>query len=165
MRAQRAPKQEMITYDPLVGVGHHQAEPKTPPKRCATVEEMYAVARPYFEGTGNLARVEELWVFAFNSHMNLTGDAHMVSRGDPSATDVPLPSILRHVLNCPLATSFAIVHNHPTGNVTASAADLAVTRKIRTGGKAIDIQLVDHLVIAPDSWYSIRRQHPEIWYA
>jgi len=39
------------------------------------------------------------------------------------------------------------VHNHPSGDPAPSAADVQVTRQLRDAAKAIDIELLDHVII------------------
>ena len=45
------------------------------------------------------------------------------------------------------ATAVACVHNHPSGDPAPSAADVQVTRQLREAAKAIDIELLDHVII------------------
>jgi DNA repair protein RadC len=45
------------------------------------------------------------------------------------------------------ATAVVAVHNHPSGDPSPSAADLAVTRQLREAAKTMDIQLMDHVII------------------
>jgi DNA repair protein RadC len=52
------------------------------------------------------------------------------------------------------STGIILSHNHPSGNLTASQADLDLTRKIKDGGKLLEIQLLDHLIITKDRYFS-----------
>jgi len=45
------------------------------------------------------------------------------------------------------ATAIACVHNHPSGDPAPSAADVQVTRQLREAAKALDIELLDHVVV------------------
>mgnify|MGYP001031063840 FL=1 len=49
----------------------------------------------------------------------------------------------------------AILHNHPSGNTHPSDADLKITKKIKEGGKLLDIDVVDHLIITSESYLSM----------
>ena len=62
--------------------------------------------------------------------------------------------ILINVLIKNLATSCILVHNHPSGQLTPSKADKLVTRKIIKSGKLLDIQVLDHLIIADNNYFS-----------
>jgi DNA repair protein RadC len=54
------------------------------------------------------------------------------------------------------ATALILVHNHPSGDCTPSAADIAVTREIQTAAKALGIETHDHLVIGDGRHASFR---------
>ena len=51
------------------------------------------------------------------------------------------------------ATSILLAHNHPSGNLKPSDADIAITKKVKEAGKFLDIILLDHLIISPDDKY------------
>lgn len=53
-----------------------------------------------------------------------------------------------------LATGIIISHNHPSGNLTPSQADIDLTRKIKEGGKLLEIQLLDHIIVTSEGYYS-----------
>jgi DNA repair protein RadC len=55
-----------------------------------------------------------------------------------------------------LTNSSALIlsHNHPSGNLNPSQADIELTRKIKEGGKILEISLLDHLIISGDGYYS-----------
>jgi len=48
-----------------------------------------------------------------------------------------------------------LLHNHPSGNLTASDADIKLTRKIRDGGAILDITVLDHVIITSEGYYSM----------
>lgn len=52
------------------------------------------------------------------------------------------------------ATGILLAHNHPSGNLTPSQADIDLTKKIKEGGKFLEIQLLDHLIITSEDYYS-----------
>ncbi|RKD15199.1 DNA repair protein [Pelobium manganitolerans] len=52
------------------------------------------------------------------------------------------------------ASSIILSHNHPSGNLKPSQADLNLTKKIKNGGELLDIAVLDHLIITADSYYS-----------
>lgn len=56
----------------------------------------------------------------------------------------------REVLRAALvggAYAFVLMHNHPSGDPTPSSSDLKVTREVRGAGAAVDIQMLDHVVV------------------
>lgn len=52
------------------------------------------------------------------------------------------------------AASIIVMHNHPSGNQQPSQSDIEITNQLVEAGKIIGIQLVDHLIIAGDSYFS-----------
>jgi len=53
------------------------------------------------------------------------------------------------------ACSIVLCHNHPSGNLSPSNADITLTERIKKIGELLDIKLLDHLIITPDgSYYS-----------
>jgi len=52
------------------------------------------------------------------------------------------------------ASSIILAHNHPSGNLSPSKNDIALTKRIKEGAKLLDINLLDHLIITKNSFYS-----------
>lgn len=53
------------------------------------------------------------------------------------------------------ACSIILAHNHPSGNLLPSGADITLTRKFEDGGKILDINILDHLILTKKGFYSI----------
>jgi DNA repair protein RadC len=53
-----------------------------------------------------------------------------------------------------MASGIILAHNHPSGNLTPSQADLDLTKKLKEGGKLLEIQILDHIIVTTDSYYS-----------
>jgi len=52
------------------------------------------------------------------------------------------------------AVSVILVHNHPSGSLTPSSSDRAVTRKLQTALTAIDVEVLDHLIVGGNEFFS-----------
>ena len=52
------------------------------------------------------------------------------------------------------AAAIIVVHNHPSGDSTPSPEDIAVTRAIVEAGKLLDIEVLDHIIIGDNRYYS-----------
>jgi DNA repair protein RadC len=52
------------------------------------------------------------------------------------------------------AVSIILSHNHPSGNLKPSRPDEELTRKIKEAGKFLDIQLLDHVIVTSEGYYS-----------
>ena len=56
------------------------------------------------------------------------------------------------------APSIIISHNHPSGDPTPSPEDVAVTRDLVAAGKLLDVEVMDHIVIAGDRYVSLKER-------
>lgn len=56
------------------------------------------------------------------------------------------------------ATKIVLAHNHPSGNLQPSNADIRFTQKVIAAGKAIEIPVVDHLILSHSSYISMRKE-------
>lgn len=52
------------------------------------------------------------------------------------------------------AHGIILTHNHPSGNCTPSQADIDLTKKLKAAGRLLDIQVLDHILITSESYYS-----------
>lgn len=58
------------------------------------------------------------------------------------------------------AVSIFVAHNHPSGNLEPSESDLAATRRLVEVGKTIGIPLLDHVIVSPEGFISLRERFP-----
>ena len=61
------------------------------------------------------------------------------------------------------AASLIILHNHPSGVPDPSAADLDITGQLVQAGEILGIQVLDHIIIGEERFYSIRDEHPHLF--
>lgn len=54
------------------------------------------------------------------------------------------------------AVHVVMIHNHPSGDPTPSAEDIAVTKKVKEAGELLDILLLDHIIIGDNRYYSMK---------
>lgn len=80
---------------------------------------------------------------------------YMASTGSKQETIFDVASILRVVLVSG-ASGFVIAHNHPSGNVAPSKADLHATRQLHEASKCVGVKLLDHVIIGDSEHYSFR---------
>lgn len=76
--------------------------------------------------------------------------------GTLNASTVHPREIYKEALRCS-AGSIICVHNHPSGEVTPSQADLQATAQIAQSGEIVGIPLLDHLIIGTKEWFSFRQ--------
>lgn len=95
---------------------------------------------------------EEFWVIYLN-RANVVLRKEKISSGGVSGTVVDNKIILKKAL-LNLASSIILVHNHPSGSLNPSIQDKKVTQKMKSACELLEINLLDHLIIAGNSYYS-----------
>jgi DNA repair protein RadC len=95
---------------------------------------------------------EEFWVIYLN-RSNKIIDKYKLSQGGVSGTVIDVRLVLKRAIEL-LASSIVVCHNHPSGNRNPSENDSAITGKLKQASAQMDIKLVDHLIIADNSYYS-----------
>jgi DNA repair protein RadC len=77
-----------------------------------------------------------------------------ISQGGVAGTIVDVKIIAKYVIDS-LACAVILAHNHPTGNLKASSADLAITDKVIKTLDCMDTKLLDHIILTKDSYLSL----------
>lgn len=95
---------------------------------------------------------EECWVLLLNNARRLIG-CERLSSGGIEATVVDVRTVMALALRH-RATAFVIAHNHPSGRLTPSEADISLTRQLVEAGRLMCIPLQDHLIVAGRRYYS-----------
>ena len=129
-------------------------------KRCAmelAVPEKVSVSSPkvVFRMMLPLLRGldhEECWAIYLNRANFVLGKERM-SVGGLESTVMDVKAILRRALERK-ASGVILVHNHPSGSAMPGHADIKQTGALKKALQTCEIQLIDHVVIAEDSWYS-----------
>ena len=97
---------------------------------------------------------EELRVLLLNTK-NVVLAALPVYRGNLAGSSVRVGEVFRDAVRRQ-AAAIVVVHNHPSGDPSPSADDLRITTELAEAGRLLDIELLDHLVVATDGWVSLR---------
>lgn len=116
--------------------------------RCP--EDVYAHFGPRLRDE----RVEVFTVAFLNAAKVLIGHK-MISRGGTTSTIVEPGEVFRQAMIHD-AHSIIVMHNHPSGNLRPSDADIQLTRRLIEAGKLVGIALEDHLIIAGHQFVSLR---------
>lgn len=101
---------------------------------------------------GNLEFREEAKLLLLNRNARALG-IYNVSSGGTSGTYVDPKHIYMAALKAN-ACSIILAHNHPSGNLNPSDADIKLTQKLAEAGKVLEITLLDHLVVTSEGYYS-----------
>ena len=95
---------------------------------------------------------EEVKILLLNRSNKVLG-IYSLAKGGLTSCIVDVRIILSIALKT-LATGIILVHNHPSGNLKPSKADLDITKKLKNSCDLLDISLLDHLIITKDNYFS-----------
>jgi len=95
---------------------------------------------------------EEFKVLLLNRANEVLG-IYPLSRGGITGTVVDIRLIFAVALKCN-ATGIILSHNHPSGNLKPSKADINLTNRIKECCTLLDVTLIDHLIISKNGFYS-----------
>jgi len=117
-------------------------------KKISSSRDAYHILYPLLSDLNH----EETWALLLNrsNHVKRT---MLVSKGGIAATVVDVRLILREALN-EYASGIILAHNHPTNNCLPSEQDINITTKLKSAAKLMDINLLDHIIVCGDRYYS-----------
>lgn len=138
-----------ISIATALEIGRRRASQEVPEKiKISQSSDLYKVLQPYLSDL----QTEEFWAIYLNQSNKILGKSRLTSGGiNQSVVDVRIlfKTAIEH-----FATAIVIAHNHPSGNLKPSQEDLRITKQINEGGKILNIQLLDHLIITQNSYFS-----------
>ncbi|MGB1031267.1 MAG: RadC family protein [Flavobacteriales bacterium] len=95
---------------------------------------------------------EEFWVMLLNRANNLLASIK-VSSGGLSGTVADPKVIFEKALSLK-CSGIILVHNHPSGNLKPSQADIKITKQLREAGKFLDLPILDHIIVGANGYFS-----------
>jgi DNA repair protein RadC len=110
--------------------------------------DAYQAIRPYLLDLSH----EQFWVLLLNRANELIRPIQ-VSIGGVAGTVADPKIIFKSAIEY-LASAIILVHNHPSGNLTPSQADLDLTKRVKEAGRLLDIPILDHLIFGDNGYYS-----------
>lgn len=116
--------------------------PVTSPK------DVFRMMLPFMRGLDH----EECWAVFLNRANYVLGKDRM-SVGGMDSTTIDVKAVLRRALDRK-ASGVILVHNHPSGSALPGQADIMQTGMLKKALQTCEICLLDHVIIAEDSWYS-----------
>ena len=117
-------------------------------KKISSSKDVFEVFQP------NLADspFEEFWILLVNRANKIIGK-YQISQGGVSGT-IADPKRIFHLALENLASGIILCHNHPSGNIQPSQPDIKLTKKIKEGSLLLEINLLDHIIIGDENYYS-----------
>ena len=148
---------------------------KEVPKKITQVRLVYenkikAADRPQVSGSGDahtilrynwsdqIGMLEEFNVL-FLDRSNRVMAMSNISKGGINGTVVDLRVVFATALKA-RSSSLILAHNHPSGNLNPSQADINLTRDFQEAGNILKINIIDHIILSPDGeYYSFADEH------
>ena len=94
---------------------------------------------------------EEFWVLFLNRANRVIGNTK-ISMGGVAGTVVDAKVVFKHAVE-QLASGIILFHNHPSGNIQPSKADIQLTDKLKEAGKILEVNVLDHIIIGTQNKY------------
>lgn len=95
---------------------------------------------------------EEFWVVYLNRNNEIIKQEN-ISKGGVSGTIADSKIIFKRAIEL-LASAIILCHNHPSGNLSPSDADIKLTKKLKDAGTMLDVPVLDHLIIGEKDYFS-----------
>ena len=95
---------------------------------------------------------EEFWIVYLNNSNKVMHTAQL-SKGSITGTLVDVRLVMKRALELG-AVALVLAHNHPSGTLVPSKADKQITEKLKNASIALDIKVLDHLIITQNDYFS-----------
>ena len=117
-------------------------------KKISSSKEVFNLMQPII---GELPH-EEFWVLYLNNSNKVIYKSQ-ISKGGITGTVADTRIIFKIALE-QNAVGLILTHNHPSGNLKPSDADISITKKLKTAANQLDFTILDHIIITENGFYS-----------
>jgi DNA repair protein RadC len=117
-------------------------------KKIASSSDIFELMQPHL---GDLGHEEFHVIFLSNSNKILKRER--ISSGGITGTVADVRLIMKSALE-QSATAIVLCHNHPSGTIKPSQADIVLTNKVKSAGEILDIKVLDHIIVTLKEYYS-----------
>ena len=117
-----------------------------PSVQCS--RDAYTIMHPLM---GDLLH-EEFWILLLNRSNRLI-EVLRTSQGGISGTVTDIRMILKNAI-LHSASSMVLCHNHPSGNLKPSKADMDITSRMNEAARFMEIKVLDHIIVADGNYFS-----------
>ena len=125
-----------------------RAEESVELKKITSSKMVFEIMQPII---GELPH-EEFWVLYLNNSNKVIHKSQL-SKGGLTGTVVDVRLIFKTAFEHN-AISIILTHNHPSGKLLASDADIQITKKIKEASKHLEINVLDHVIVTENGYYS-----------
>ncbi len=133
-----------------VEILYHNTVPTSQMRQISSSKDANDILR--FIWSNSLQHIEEFYILLLNCSNKVLGYAQ-ISKGGISSCVVDPKVIFQTALKTN-ATGIILAHNHPSGSLSPSDADRKLTNKIKSAGSFLDINVLDHLIMTDNNFYS-----------
>ena len=137
-----------------IGITYHNSIPTSEMQKITQSSAAYDLLRSIWNDQIEL--YESFYVLYMNRANKVLG-YRCISQGGISGTVVDPKAVFQAALLAN-ASSLIMAHNHPSGNMQPSEADNKLTKKLIAAGKVLDIDVLDHLIMDTNNFYSYADQ-------
>lgn len=131
------------------------AEYKLAKSKVNNSEDSARVAREIFSDEKFQILVKEYAVAILINKANAVVGHLVLSEGGTDATIID-PKLVGKAICDTLSQGLILVHNHPSGQLSASAQDVQMTKRIEKVCNVFDVRLLDHIILTDGGYYSLR---------
>ncbi|WP_203293786.1 RadC family protein [Luteirhabdus pelagi] len=117
-------------------------------KKINSSQSVYEILQPVL---GALPH-EEFWILYLNNSNKIL-QMEQLSKGGITGTMVDVRLAFKKALELG-AVSIILAHNHPSGTLKPSQADIQLTKKLKTAGESLDIKVLDHVIVTEAGYFS-----------
>lgn len=101
---------------------------------------------------------KEHFIAIYLSPVNKSPKCELISLGTLTASLVHPREIFRPAIKYN-STEFIVLHNHPSGDITPSDADIEITKQLKNAGQLLGINIMDHVIFEKDNkFYSFKEK-------
>lgn len=132
-------------------IGRYHNEYMSTANKDMTVRTSKDIHQYMLHRNANLPH-EEVWVVLLNRRNCIIGSSR-VSEGGATSSVFDIKKTIRAAI-LENAEGVVLCHNHPSGNLVPSSQDDTITRRFREACQAVDLRMLDHVIVTPKGFYS-----------
>ena len=121
-------------------------------QQISSSKDVFEVLQPHLSDLST----EEFWAIYLN-HQNKILYKACLFRGGIASSIADVRVIFKIALEH-FSTRLVVAHNHPAGSLKPSQQDIGITTKIKEAGKLLEIELLDHIIIAQNKYFSFKEE-------
>lgn len=121
-----------------------------PQVKISSSQDSYDFIKKFY--SDDIEIFESFFILLLN-RQNVTMGYAKISQGGVAGTIIDKKIISKYVVDS-LASGVILAHNHPSGNLKPSNADIKMTRQIKEVVELLDSNVLDHLIVTNDSYFS-----------